>query len=63
MDGFSNLSDVFKENNYIEELINLQLELPERFIKNFDGKQHDGICKEIDHILKDDDSDLLYWNK
>jgi hypothetical protein len=63
MDGFSNLSDVFKDNNHIEELINLRLEMPDRLISNFEGKQNDTTCKEIEHILKDDDSDLLYWNK
>jgi hypothetical protein len=64
IDGFNNFSDVFKDNtNHIEELINLRLEMPDKLIMNFDGKPNETASKEIEHILRDDDSDLLYWNK
>jgi hypothetical protein len=64
IDGFNNFSDVFKETqNPIEELINLRLEMPDKLVTNFKGEQNETTCKEIEHILRDDDNDLLYWNK
>ena len=32
-------------------------------MENFKGVKNDLITKEIEHILKDDDSDLLYFDK
>ncbi len=58
------MSSVYKnELNPDEQIINLKLEMPEKLIINFTGKQNDQVIKEIQHILKDDDSDLFYYDK
>lgn len=49
--------------NQDEQIINLKLELPERLITEFKGDQNEQAMKEIEHILKDDDGDLLYYDK
>ncbi len=64
IDSFSNF-DVLKNDNIHSEkqIINLKLEMPDKLVGNFKGEQSEDICKEIEHILRDDDTDLLYWNK
>ncbi len=58
------ISLVYKnEPNLDEQIINLKLEMPEKLIINFKGEQNDQVIKEIQHVLKDDDSDLFYYDK
>ena len=64
IDSFSNFDMLNSENIRGEEqIINLKLEMPDKLVGNFKGEQNDTIIKEIENILRDDDSDLLYWNK
>ncbi len=65
IDAFNNIPYVFKNEtaSQEEQIINLRLELPEKLVMNFKGDQNEQICKEIEHILRDDDSDLLYYDK
>lgn len=46
-----------------EQIINLRLELPEKLVLKFKGEPNEQVYKEIEHILKDNDSDLLYYDK
>lgn len=46
-----------------EQIINLRLELPEKLVMKFKLGTNDHMVKEIEHILRDDDSDLLYYDK
>lgn len=64
IDSFSNF-DMLKNDNLSseEQIINLKLEMPDKLVQNFKGQQNENVCKEIEHILRDDDTDLLYWNK
>ncbi len=58
------ISSVYKnEPNLDEQIINLKLEMPEKLIINFKGEQNDQVIKEIQHVLKDDDSDLFYYDQ
>ncbi len=58
------ISSVYKnEPNQDEQIIHLKLEMPEKLIINFKGEQNDQVIKEIQHILKDDDTDLFYYDK
>jgi hypothetical protein len=64
IDSFTNFDILNAENIRGEEqIINLKLEMPEKLVGNFKGEQSETIVKEIENILRDDDSDLLYWNK
>lgn len=65
IDAINNPSSMFKYDNNIQEeqIINLRLELPEKLVLKFKGDQNEQIYKEIEHILRDDDSDLLYYDK
>jgi hypothetical protein len=65
IDAFNNPNAFFKyENNLHEEqIINLRLELPEKLVMKFKLGENEQMMKEIEHILKDDDTDLLYYDK
>jgi len=76
IDAFSNMSSFFKyETNpqvcFIltlfnikdEQIIHLRLDAPDKIVMNFSCEPNELLMKEIDHILKDDDSDLLYFDK
>lgn len=41
----------------------MQIDLPEKLVENFTGQKNDLINKEIEHVLKDDDTDLIYFDK
>merc|ERR1712151_711640 len=53
----------YDNNNQEEQIINLRLELPEKLVLKFKGEPNEQVYKEIEHILKDNDSDLLYYDK
>lgn len=57
-------SNLFKNEKETqdEQIINLRLEHPEKLTMKFDGEANENILKEIDHVLRDDDSDLVYFN-
>ena len=58
------ISSIYKnEPSTDEQIINLKLEMPEKLIINFKGEQNDQVIKEIQHVLKDDDSDLFYFDR
>ncbi len=61
--GFHN--GIYKNEQFTqdEQIINLKLELPEKLITEFKGEQNEPAIKEIEHVLKDDDTDLLYYDK
>ena len=65
IDAMNNPNTFFKYDNNIQEeqIINLRLELPEKLVMKFKLAQNDPMVKEIEHILRDDDSDLLYYDK
>jgi hypothetical protein len=64
IDSFTNIDNMRSDNpSHEEQIINLKLEMPDKLVHKFDLEQNENICKEIEHILRDDDSDLLYWNK
>ena len=55
---------LFKTGSLIDEkLVKLKLEQPESFVVKFKGEQNEQVISEIEHILRDDDSDLLYYDK
>jgi len=64
IDAFTNLQ-YLKYDSYQqdEQIINLQIDLPEKLVESFSGQKNDIVSREIDHILKDDDSDLVYFDK
>lgn len=41
----------------------MQIDFPEKLVENFTGQKNELLNKEIEHVLKDDDSDLLYYDK
>ena len=53
----------YDNTNQEEQIINLRLELPEKLVLKFKGEPNEQVYKEIEHILKDNDSDLLYYDK
>jgi hypothetical protein len=55
-------SSLKNEPSTEEQIINLKLEMPEKMIINFKGEQNDQVIKEIQHVLKDDDTDLFYYD-
>lgn len=58
------ISSLYKnEPNTEEQIINLKLEMPEKLIINFKGEQNEQVIKEIQHVLKDDDTDLYYYDR
>jgi hypothetical protein len=66
IDAFNNMPSVFFKNEAVaqeEQIINLRLELPDKLVSNFKLEQNEQVCKEIEHILRDDDDDLLYYDK
>ena len=65
IDLMNNPNNLFKYDNNIQEeqIINLRLELPEKLVLKFKGDQNEQTYKEIEHILRDDDTDLLYYDK
>jgi len=65
IDAMNNPNTFFKYDNNLQEeqIINLRLELPEKLVMKFKLGQNDQMVKEIEHILRDDDSDLLYYDK
>lgn len=46
-----------------EQIIHLQIDFPEKLVENFTGQKNELINKEIEHVLKDDDTDLIYFDK
>ena len=54
---------IYDNTNQEEQIINLRLELPEKLVLKFKGEPNEQVYKEIEHILKDNDSDLLYYDK
>lgn len=62
---FFDESSVFNEDrNFANvDILNLGLILPEKLIGPFTGEPNKHVLTDIEHILKDDDSDLLYFNK
>jgi hypothetical protein len=65
IDAMNTPNSFFKYDNNLQEeqIINLRLELPEKLVKKFKLGTNDNMVKEIEHILRDDDSDLLYYDK
>jgi len=65
IDAMNTPNSFFKNDNNLQEeqIINLRLELPEKLVKKFKLGTNDNMVKEIEHILRDDDSDLLYYDK
>ena len=41
----------------------MQIDFPEKLVENFTGQKNELLIKEIEHVLKDDDRDLLYYDK
>lgn len=65
IDAINNQNNLLKydNTNQEEQIINLRLELPEKLVMKFKGEPNEQVYKEIEHILKDNDSDLLYYDK
>jgi kinesin family protein 3/17 len=46
-----------------DSMVNLNFELPDKLVSDFLGEPNEHFNKEVENILKDDDSDLLYYDK
>jgi len=59
------MPNIFKYDSHQqdEQIIHLQIDFPEKLVENFTGQKNELINKEIEHVLKDDDTDLLYFDK
>lgn len=53
-----------KKNNDFDNLeLNLNFEIVEKLVSQFIGEPNPSFNKEVDHIIRDDDSDLIYYDK
>ena len=72
IDSFNNMPTIFKYDSsqqvlkkiiQDEQIIHLQIDFPEKLVENFTGQKNELINKELEHVLKDDDTDLIYFDK
>ena len=59
-EGFMNFCN---DSNESETLLNLNFEMTEPFVADFTGEPNPNYNMEVSQIIKDDDSDLLYYDK
>lgn len=59
-EGFMNFCN---DSNEPETLLNLNFEMTEPFVADFTGEPNPNYHMEVSQIIKDDDSDLLYYDK
>lgn len=60
LDGYMKFKN---ERSEAENMISLNFEFSDKLVSEFTGDPNPHYISEVEHILKDDDSDLLYFDK